>query len=324
MNKPLYSSPYLLFSDGIGDCFFNLPAMRALSEFFEGRLTLICTKGIADLFFRDLSLRRIIEIPNVVVPDNRKEAVEICKREITSCDLFIYINPYFFTELLDLIDYLDTETMGYFEPFKIQVPMDQEKHSLISHFNFSLYFNNQLNLTEYSYPPTYKFSDGDIAKRIIDSIPPDNKLLIVHPDTTKEFKTWAYPNYNTLFDMILDRYPLYIIMLVGNSVLNTENCLYKDRIFSAADLPLEINLDLIKHAGVFIGIDSCFLHAADFFRIPSVGIFANEYSSRRYGLALTQHHHVFSETTDINLVAPIDVYNAFSSLVEVQNTVPIN
>lgn len=314
METTAYRSPYVFFSDGIGDCFFSLPALRALAELFDGRLTLICAHGLGGLFFSDLPFKSRIEIPGTVLPANRAEAMEICKNEIKDCDLFIYLNPYYFEEITALVRLLNpVKAFGCFEVFPDQVKQDLHRHAIESAFNFARVFDEQLNLSDYVYPPG-KFTDGAISDRIIASIPADSKLIIVHPDTTKDYKTWPYENYSRLFDLILDDFPEAIIMIVGTLLLDYESCKHKDRVFSAADLPLEINLDLIPAADYFIGIDSCFLHAADFYRVPALGIFANTSLSARYGLFITPHYHAVPQSGLLSDLVPEAVYDSFKAL----------
>lgn len=315
MRVSSYIYPYIFFSDGVGDCFFNLPTLRALAEIFEGNLSLICTKDIGKLFFKHLPLKSIIEIPTVVSSNNRIEAIDICKKEIEICDLFIYLNPYFFEEILDLLHYLNPKTsIGYFNGFDILVNKNFNRHAIISTFDFASLLNDQMSIYDYVYLPQLNHDHKDIAKKIRESIPIETKLIIIHPDTTKDYKTWNYENYVPLFDLILETFEECIIMIVGRQVLNYGNCRNKDRVFSAVDLPIEITFDLVQTADFFIGIDSCFLHAADFFRIPSVGIFCNYYTSIRYGLFLTTHQHVVAEDEKISNIPPQSVFNAFKNL----------
>jgi ADP-heptose:LPS heptosyltransferase len=52
------------------------------------------------------------------------------------------------------------------------------------------------------------------------------------------------------------------------------------------DEHLEMVLAILKHADLFLGIDSCLLHAADLFRIPGVGLFGPT-DPRRWGFRLS-------------------------------------
>jgi hypothetical protein len=45
--------------------------------------------------------------------------------------------------------------------------------------------------------------------------------------------------------------------------------------FIALDLPLPVAMAVIRDSDLFLGVDSCMLHAADFFRLPGKSAFSD-------------------------------------------------
>jgi hypothetical protein len=64
------------------------------------------------------------------------------------------------------------------------------------------------------------------------------------------------------------------------------------------DTHLELTLAMMRHVDLFLGVDSCFLHAADLFRVPGVALFGPTAPSE-WGFRLSpSFRHVSAESMD--------------------------
>jgi ADP-heptose:LPS heptosyltransferase len=76
---------------------------------------------------------------------------------------------------------------------------------------------------------------------------------------------------------------------MGNEELNT-GC-ERDRVIPCLGLPLDLTMGLVANADLFVGIDSCMLHAADLARVPGVGLFGLTRSAA-WGFRFGPHRHL--------------------------------
>jgi ADP-heptose:LPS heptosyltransferase len=114
--------------------------------------------------------------------------------------------------------------------------------------------------------------------------------LVVHPDTAPS-KCWPVPRFIELLDRFLSRRCDFIVWVVGLPYGPLDVGRHAQRIVNCAGLPLDVTMALVSRADFFLGVDSCVLHAADFFRIPGVGLFGPT-SSTEWGFRIAPHRHL--------------------------------
>ena len=87
-----------------------------------------------------------------------------------------------------------------------------------------------------------------------------------------------------------------------------------DRVIPSCGLSLDFALALIAEADLFVGIDSSFLHAADLFRVPGVGMFGPTAPSE-WGFRFARHRHVCGKGTMTTIGVPsvVAALNALAS-----------
>jgi ADP-heptose:LPS heptosyltransferase len=61
-------------------------------------------------------------------------------------------------------------------------------------------------------------------------------------------------------------------------------------------IALDTAMCLVSQASLFVGVDSCMLHAADLFRVPSVGLFGPT-NAIEFGCRFAPHCHVSGDGT---------------------------
>ena len=67
-----------------------------------------------------------------------------------------------------------------------------------------------------------------------------------------------------------------------------------ERVVFAYGNCLDVSMSLVSEADLFVGVDSCMLHVADFYRVPGVGLFGPTRASE-FGFLLMCCIHVQAE-----------------------------
>jgi ADP-heptose:LPS heptosyltransferase len=286
--------PVTFFTNGIGDALLALPALRALSQTFEGRLTLICDRRDHHLFYHELPVRRIIEIPDLRIerPQLRRIFdVEQLSAAVGRADLFISLVAWQAPSLTALIDKLSPDAVvGFFPDAHFVVPPDRDIHSADLDFAVARRIDASLRIDDFSWPPRLPEAAERFARDLRQSLPEWARLLVVHPDTGRA-KCWSAESFVRLLDEWLDRRPDFLAWIVGMPYAPLDVEGHAARVVSCAGLPLAESVALVGQADLFIGIDSCMLHAADLFRVPGVGLFGPT-SVTEWGFRFGPHRHV--------------------------------
>lgn len=281
-------APLVAFGNGYGDHLINLPALRALAWGYGGRMTLACHPQARHWFFSDLPLRRVVELPfdRQPAPDILRDAA------LPTWDALIWLNPWTAPWLESLIDAIgEQRSLGLFECFGQQVPRDYGKHSADLAFDLARSVFPQASFDDYSEPPVLPPEAVAWARAIRRTLPPDRRLLVVHADTEMK-KRWPARCFRAVLDDFLGRRPDMMAVIIGKEDLGLEAGPHVARIVPAIGSALPHSMALVAEADLFLGVDSCFLHAADGFRVPAVGLFGPT-DSREFGCRLGgAHRHV--------------------------------
>lgn len=104
----------------------------------------------------------------------------------------------------------------------------------------------------------------------------------------------------------------YVALILDRQYSGLDAGDFESRIFSLDQVDLSTSTALLRECDAFVGVDSYFLHAADFARVPSVGLFVST-NPAQWGLRFTRHRHVLARAAaDIEVD---DVLDALQSLV---------
>ena len=304
--------PVVFFKNGIGDSILTLPALRALAALFAKKLTLVCDREIYRVLLSDIPASCMVPLelldegtPN---PPRDFDAVTLSPK-LAGCDLFISLVPWRSKSLVDLIRRLRPKvSIGFFPDYVIAVPLDFGKHAADLAFDIPKLFSPHLLLEDFSEPPRLPERALSTISMIDGLITAGTKLLAVHTETTPQ-KSWGSDKFNSLVAQFLIRHPNFTVIEIA---LERRKLRSNDRIACCLGLPLDFSLSLIGRADLFVGIDSCMLHAADFFRVPGVGLFAPT-SCVEWGFRVGPHRHVVGKCT-MDTIAVNDVLEALESL----------
>jgi ADP-heptose:LPS heptosyltransferase len=169
-----------------------------------------------------------------------------------------------------------------FSDYDVKVARDYSIHTAKLAFEVARRLCPSLRLKDYLQPPVYSVEVGR-AISIRGSLMGGTRILAVHPDTSPE-KMWDNKKLSSVLEGFLELHTDFVVVMVGTTPVSIEirHPANRDRLIMAYGLPLADSLNLVSQADLFLGVDSCMLHAADFSRIPSVGLFGRT-SAREFG-----------------------------------------
>lgn len=284
--------PVAIFANGFGDCLMALPALRAAASLFRGRLTLVCPPGVARLFFSELPLASVCGCQMRQVPQGRAFDAEELSRRLKGCDLLLSFNSSWHSPDVDrLLALLSTEnSVGFFPGFRVVLPREADVHSADLVFRVPRLLAPSLRLEEFAAPPVFPAEAHQLARQMRALVPAGARVLVLHADTTPE-KMWPAARFVALLDEFLGDHPEFVVFVVGSGRLPLDAGRHGRRVFMCNELPLAVSLALVGEADLFLGVDSCMLHAADLFRVPGVGLFGPT-RCEEWGFRFGPHRHV--------------------------------
>jgi len=304
-------NPIVFFSNGYGDHILTLPAMRALSHFYPNRLHVICGKGIHQTFFAGINFLSATEI--VFGHDGKYKLFdwEEVAKHLGECDLFISLNPWHSPAMDNLLQSLNTTTIGFFDAYKIHLKRSPSTHAVDLAFSIPKFLGPDLKLVDFVSPPQLNSESVSFARDFKHNIAYQKRILVVHAETLSN-KMWHKPHFVKVLNLFLNNHPDFIVCVVGLSDLQICSEPFLGRCFNLLRHPLHHSFALIEQADLFIGIDSSMLHAADFFGIPGVGLFGPT-KADEFGFRFALHRHIQGVST-LDQIAPETVYEALESL----------
>lgn len=324
MNSLLEANqPVAFFFNGIGDHVLNLPALRALAKAFNGRLTLLYFSATQEFFFRGIPDARRIPI-NLRFKSwgqgrtfYRMFDAQKVSDQITGCDLFISLVPWLSKSLIELLDKLKPEvSIGFFPNYRVYLPLDFNKHSADLAFDIVRCVAPDYQFDDFAGPLIYPEGDWDKTRRITELLSPGTRVLAVHADTDPT-KMWSPTCLTRALDLFLDQHPDFVVLLVGSSAPSLDACLQEDRIIPCYGLSLVNSCCLVSSADLFLGVDSCMLHVADFSRVPSVGLFGPT-KSYEFGFRVGPNITIQGNES-LDEIQPEQVYLALETLLDKPN-----
>ena len=319
-----FKKPVVFCANGIGDHLIALPTLRALSHLFLGRLSLIVLPEAYKELFVDITFNSVWFIEIVDLDSNYDNLTqktqnigrkpfnyETLAKEAQECDLFISISKWQTKDLELLIEKISPSvSLSFFPNSSYQIP-DVGNNCFETIFSTVHLFAPEIKMEEFSQPPKLNPQYISLVQSLKKFLDQEYKLLIVHTDT-KRRKMWSSDKFLITIDKFLSLKTNYIAMIIGSfHELPLELADQKNRIFDLCHLPINLSFALLSVADLFVGIDSCILHAADLFRVPGVGIFVDT-DPQEWGFRFAPHKHIYSDV--INSIEPDQVINAMMSL----------
>ena len=133
-------------------------------------------------------------------------------------------------------------------------------------------------------------SRGPAHPTILKAVAPGKRVLAVHSET-KRHKRWAPDRLSKVLVAFLERHPEFVIFVLDFYKPKLKMTKFKDRIIHSRGLPLLYAFGALKESDLFLGVDSCMLHAADLFHRRALGLLLiredTGFSSRRIVTSMT-------------------------------------
>jgi ADP-heptose:LPS heptosyltransferase len=307
-----FKYPAVIFGNALGDQLLALPALRALAAIFPSRLALICMPGFRRKFFSDLPLRSVCEITMRVRKGQRLFDSASVAKKIGKCDLLLSLNPWTSPSLRRLLRRLSPElSIGLLQPFEVILARSPTKHMMDTAFRVPAYLDLSLRCEDFAIPPRLPARVRPRIREFLKSVAPGKRVLAIHNETKHE-KLWPPDRLGKLVNEFLRRHPDFVVFILDLARPRWHTATFADRIIHSYGLPLPYAFGLLRESELFLGVDSCLLHAADLFRVPGVGLFGPT-DPRRWGFRFAHHHHI-RDRRGLHHISPQRVLQALESL----------
>lgn len=281
----------ILFGGGIGEHLMILPALRALAELFPQKLAWMGFPPVLKDLYLDVHFTAVYT--DCMRKENGKVKVDVnrASQVLREDDLLISLCTWFSSEIDELLTTVpDVTTLGHYPQFHLFNRVEEQVHLFDSGFRLVQEINPQFCLEDYAQPPLLKEVYRYPARQLKKALPEGSKVLVVHADTKPE-KMWPVERMRANLDFFLSQHPEYVVWVVGRQDLQINSGQHAGRIRLYLNLPLGAALALVSEADLFLGIDSCMLHAADLFRVPGIALFGPTSPAER-GFRFTRHVHL--------------------------------
>jgi len=307
-----YTNPAAIFGNAVGDHFLVLPALRALASLFPSHLSLTCIPACRRTFFSDIPLRAVHEIEMPRRGGERRFNAAVVARRIGKCDLLLSLNPWRSASLDRLVALLSpAPSVGFSPSFEVALPKRATEHVVDSSFRVPAYLDPSLRLDDFAFPLRLPTGAGARIRQFLKATAPGKRILAVHTESKPE-KTWPPEILGGLVTAFLERHPDFVVFLLNFWKPKMKLGKFKDRVIHSRGLPLPYAFAVVRESHLFLGVDSSMLHAADFFRIPGVGLFGPT-DPRRWGFRFALHRHI-CESRGMKYIWESRVLRALESL----------
>jgi hypothetical protein len=288
--------PVVFFHNGQGDKLLARPALRALCAIFPGRLRMVCHEGDADRFYSEIAFAGVGEVAFRRQSGEWRFDADAGVEAVGDADGLVFLNTWFSQDVADLLArFPRAESVGFFREFTHRLPGAGRRHAVETAFQLPLWLDPSLRLEDFSYPPRFDARTVEAALRIRETLGPPRRVLAVHMTTAAE-KMWPLDRWRELLRRFLAAHADYVALVLAPGPFGFEGTALA-RVIPVYGLPLATAYALVGTADLFAGVDSCMLHAADLYRVPSVGLFGPT-SAREWGVRFGPHRHVAREAMD--------------------------
>lgn len=307
-------NPVVFLAGAIGDHLLAVPALRALVKLFPVKMTLICNPNFKQTFSAEFS-QDIRFQPQMYWGGERWTFdIEKVAADLEECDWLVWLNPWRSPEINHALQiYAPEYSVGFYPNFSLKVPSSSKKNTVETVFDIPRYLSNELLLEDCAYAPLFESANREQAHKIRELVPASEKVLAVHADSLPE-KMWPAERFVQVLDLFLARHPEFQVFVLGRKDLRLNTGQYGERVKVLNKLALATSLALVGETNLFLGIDSCMLHAADLFRVPGAGLFGPT-SPAEWGFRFTNHRHLRAADASMSSIQVEQVLDALEALI---------
>jgi hypothetical protein len=288
-----FERPAVLFINRLGDQLFSLPAMRGLSSIFPNGMQTLLGEDMRGFFYRGLPVGE----PVVVRWDGDGErGIDVARTVATAtpCDLLVCLSP----DPISFVGPLATRlgaswTIGYGEGLDERLTGRSGEHVFDRLFAIPQRLEPALRFDDFTASPVFSPAAEAAAERFLATARgPWPCALFLHPETAPD-RMWDRDQLAWVIEQFLAKRPDFMVLVASLAPIDLGD--HGGRV-RWIDQHLELTLALMRHMDLFLGVDSCFLHAADLYRIPGVGLFGPTPAWEK-GFRFSPHvRHVSAET----------------------------
>jgi ADP-heptose:LPS heptosyltransferase len=298
------ADPLLVFVNARGDQLLNLPTIRALADLFQGRLSVAIRRGASDDFFRGLNVRQFLELDlDFSSLDQRFDADDLARR-MGTCDLLLSLNPWHAAPIPRLLELLRPKwSIGYHQDFDETIKVDFGKHNIDLGFDLARRLKPALCVEDFAQPPVLDAQAVAWTDALLGQLPLPARFVVLHGET-KADKMWPTERFVQVLDHVLEQQPDLWVIDIAYDRMPHDTGRLGERVIPASGLPMRYALAVVARSSAFLGVDSCFLHAADLFRIPGVALFGPT-DPHEFGFRFAPGRHVKAATMEEIEVLPV-------------------
>jgi ADP-heptose:LPS heptosyltransferase len=285
-------APAVLHLNAIGDRLIILPALRALCSLYPHRVTLVSAPADHERFYSDLPLKAFHPCAWEVVNGVRRFDPRELARSIGGCDLFISFNTWHSDDVRSLMrSFPGAKTLGHFPEFDSYLRLSEWRNAKQQAFDLIRRLDRRLTLEDFSQPPRLSEADLSLAGQILSAVPAEARVLALHTEPSVASKRWPMERFRHVLEGFLDRHPEYLVLVVDYRPSELQLARHADRVLHCTGASLGVAMAIVGNADLFLGVDSCMLHAADLFRVPAVALFGPT-PNARWGFRFGPHRYV--------------------------------
>lgn len=290
MTDPGVEHATVFLIDGIGDQLFVLPAMRALYSTFPGRLQLVVGEGMLSFFYGELAIG---EVARLRFHDHLRNDAGPVAASLKPTDLLLSLSTREYHVAVDLARRLGAKrTFGFHDCFDEWTPLVDDTHLFEQYFAMARRFDPALRFEDHAAPPVLSpVAEAAAARSVREMRGAAERLLFVHPETAIPEKAWPLDRVAWVIARFVEAHPEYAVVVQSLEPLSLDP--HGGRVRQSSCDHLERTIAMVRHADLFLGVDSCFLHAADLYRVPGVGLFGpSKVAKAGFRLSPTHRHAV--------------------------------
>ncbi len=281
-------------TNGIGDHLLLLPALRALVKAFPGQVTGAFPPGVAETLFGDVALERTIPLPVWGDPQDRRFDADALAAELGACDLLVCFDRAVSVSHRRLLDVVaPRDSVGFFAGFARVVRFHNDRHAADQAFALVRALDPAAAIEPFVAPAGLHPAVRALVAELLAALGARYRLLVAHADTAPD-KMWDAHRFGRFFDALLAERPGFAVALVGPRASAPALGESQPRKLDLTGLPLAVSLALAERADLFVGVDSCVLHAADLAGVPCVGLFGAS-DPVEWGLRFTERGALLRE-----------------------------
>ena len=276
----------LFFANGLGDTIINRPAFCALAAHLPRPIRLICAEDRGLFLWRGLGIDAIHPLKIERLPDGgRLFDVASVPADWFPCEVFATMVPWFSSSLDELVRAASPRrSYGLERGFDVNIPLDYDKNSVELGFDVARAAIPGANIASYRKPLSFDAQCVAGVDRLLHKLASNgmNRIVSVHTETIAN-KQWDIAHFRGVLCRLLStREDIGVVMVDYYDAGVACEC-HAHRIVRLPGLKLESAMNIVTRSDLFIGIDSCMLHAADLADVPGVVLFGPDTRPEEFG-----------------------------------------